>query len=955
MAVAITKRPTSSPTNLSAIKRENWKFSVSWKVPAAATDQKRNDRWDKQQYRWSIFTFDPYQKKKVVTEWVSRQVQNLNVSLTTTSAALTLNPKDYFPYTLRAIDRIEFFVEGWNRKGYRPNNDKFKPIGRYTFARPAVPKLSMKFNETTNAAECTITNSDPGTGATAQRQQTIYWMWRQDSKGVRSDNKYVNRTLLGEYRYNSLGSTNNSYTTRTDIGIGQQIQYGQWVRVYWEVRNQGLGGFTDPSSWISHVFAYPAKASITNIVISNTKNPFDPTGTVSVWLKTNHNADTAPVDEVRLQRLRNSTAATAQAAGIESGWADVDGAVDNANCTGLSDTAADAIPDVGKHTWYRIKSTHDNLTVYSSPVEATAFFRKQATAADDSVTIISCDGDRDGTSIEVKLGWKNDDAAGTEISWAEFEDSWTSTSQPSTYKVTWKDATSKDSRFANTASVVIRGLTEGTKYYIKARRYLTPEGGSETFGKYNSAPQTYWPTVPTKALAGSELKDVQLYVQQPIIRGRDTSANWTYDSEETQTGWELHAIRVSPRYSDTIIAQGTDSMNAATIKADIFKNDRDIAFKLRMTTGGNWVENSNDVGTGSASNRIQIFDYPACPKFATQTVSAQPLSLYMTSKTGNEDFIFTITSKGTVQQAPDRVRVQADGDVIYSNRLSPSWTLKNGLYSAKVVFPTGLDFVDNSSYILSVTAVDRTSGLKSSTGQSLLKVKWAHQAVPPNTKSKIVANPNSKTVTITPMAPAKASKTDVCDIYRMTPDGAQLLASGVTFGYKVVDRWAPYSKTVPLSYRLVTRTADGDIEFRDIPYRLAGYSIRFDWADRRSLEIPFNLTYNDSYEKDFEERSHLGETQSAGFWNDSYKRKSSISTQMVRLFDPQQVRLARELAQYAGPVFVRLPNACSFMANVNVDGIDTNYESLVLDVSFTATEVMMNDTFRAASSDITKK
>ena len=951
MAVAITKRVTVVPNGLSAIKRENWKFSVTWKIPSAATNEKRNDRWETQQYRWAVFVYDKRAKKKKVVEWTAKRVCKSKISLKTTSASYSLNVNDFYPnHAWRCIDRVEFFVEGKNRKGLHKNNDKVKPYSRFYFSPPAKPKLSVNVNDDTNAVECTITNTDPGVGVRAERRKTQYRIYRQDAKGVAGGDPYVKKKEIYKGEYNSSCATNNKFISRNDSGIQQRLQYGQWSRIYWRVINRGVQGDTDPVE-ISHVFAYPAKATIQKIVLSNTKNAFDPTGSVSVWIKTNHNADTAPVDKVQLQRLRNVTAATAAAAAIESGWTDVEGAVDNRTCYGLSDNSAEAIPDVGKHTWYRIKSTHDSLTSYSSPVEAKAFFRKEATAADDSVTIISCNGDRDGTSIEVKLGWKNDDATGTEISWAEFEDAWSSTSQPSTYRVTWKDASSTDPRFNNTASVIIRGLSEGTKYYIKARRYLAADGGKETFGKYNSAPQVNWPTTPSHGFSGSELKDVQLYIQQPVVRGRDTSASWTYDSEDYQSGWELHAIRTVPEYTDTIIASGTDSMTSTVIKSDIFQNDTDLAFKLRMTTGGNWVENINDVGTGSESNKIQIFDHPNYPVFGAFNVYANPVKLYLKSKTAIEEFVITIRSQGSVQQHPAGVRLQAEGDVVYSNRVVPAWTAVGEEFSAIVTLPNGIDFIDKGVYIVEVTAIDPIVNLTSDMRQSVLRINWEHQAMPPSTSSKVVANPNAKSVTIVPQAPENYMAGDVCDIYRMTPDGAQCIAEGITFGASVVDRWAPYSKIAPLFYRLATRTSDGDIEFLDIPYNLNGYAIRFDWGGDNSLEVPYNLRFNDAYSTDFEKRQHLN-GERAGFWNSGYNRSSSASTQMVRLDDPEQVRLTRELAQYPGAVFARFPNGCAFMANVDVKGIDENYDSLVLDVSFEITEVVMTEEFKVSPTDI---
>ena len=107
----------------------------------------------------------------------------------------------------------------------------------------------------------------------------------------------------------------------------------------------------------------------------------------------------------------------------------------------------------------------------------------------------------------------------------------------------------------------------------------------------------------------------------------------------------------------------------------------------------------------------------------------------------------------------------------------------------------------------------------------------------------------------------------------------------------------------------------------------------------------------DSWSKDFEQRAHL-DGERVGFWNAGASRSASLSTDMVKFSSKADQALVRDLATYAGPVFVRLPNGCAYQANVDVGGMDESYNSSVVPVSFNASQVMLTDAFRIAPSEI---
>ena len=144
---------------------------------------------------------------------------------------------------------------------------------------------------------------------------------------------------------------------------------------------------------------------------------------------------------------------------------------------------------------------------------------------------------------------------------------------------------------------------------------------------------------------------------------------------------------------------------------------------------------------------------------------------------------------------------------------------------------------------------------------------------------------------------------------------------------------------------------DGDLEWTDVDYDFRGYQMRFDWAENQYLELPYNPEISDSYDKDFESRSYIDGTVS-GVWNSAISHKASLKTKILRLSDPEQISKVVELANYSGPVFVRLPNGSAFTANVVVTSLDNNFNEQVISVSISAEEIGLVDSFRVDPANV---
>lgn len=234
---------------------------------------------------------------------------------------------------------------------------------------------------------------------------------------------------------------------------------------------------------------------------------------------------------------------------------------------------------------------------------------------------------------------------------------------------------------------------------------------------------------------------------------------------------------------------------------------------------------------------------------------------------------------------------------------------------------------DGATYRLVATVQD-TLG-QSAEATLDFEVHWTHQAIIPEATATI----DGLIAKITPVAPAGADETDVCDIYRLSADKPQLIVSGGTFGTTYVD---PYPTIGEFGgHRVVTRTANGDYitEDQHPAWTDLGTSDG-DLFEANSclidfngeiLECEFNMAISNSFEKDFQETKYLGGAIQ-GDWNASIRRTSTVDAAFAIQYDPEVVRKLRALAAFPGICHVRTKDGSSYAADVQV-GDDIGYDS----------------------------
>lgn len=908
----IASVPKLTITGLSAPKRvtsgnRTRYMRAEWKVPGNLINEKKGDRAEGLYIYWwlGIQGTDPkeiYTRKNEAT--TAHQINLDDVEF----GNKTYHRDSFYPLTKKKLHYVTVGVRPYNSAG---NGTIVKE--KREFKVPKTPTISaFSFNTENGEVSCTIT-ADGGLDY-HERYDTRYT--------VTVKNTRTNTTTVVA----DSASTEPSIAVKYDANDYQQLSYQQYISVNVKAWSRGYKGDSKTVEKTFYV-AYPAQATITAVDVSSNQS----SGKCTVKLKTNNTVQ-HPVDRVKLEYLANVTYAKASEIPGDAAWSTTD-ILDDAQCNALAMGVSDLIPDRGNHTWIRLKTHHASETVlyrYSDYMQIDQLYLPSATAADEEIDIISVTPGNDGRSLNVHLGWDasgTDDATGTELTWAKEEDAWKSTKAPDDYSFTWSDGpvTVGETTYQNSASIVIKDLDEGEKYYIRARRYL--DGDPTTYSPYSKTAVCITSEIPNTVVANCET-----YVPS----GDSLAVFWTFSGNGLQQAWRV----VSDE--GVILDEGEESVGATQISAERlapFAVDGALTFHVEVSTGSEFV--------ASESHTIRIVDPPELALTASDTITAQPYSLGVNVSTLS-DLIVIVTSQGASGQYPQGLLRQTAGDTIYSELVSPVYEEGVSGWDATVTLPGGLDFWDLGSYSLSVVAVDRTTGLKSEDHTHNFDVQWAHQAPDPFDAVSLVAideeiaEIHRQAVEIHLTAPAGSIPTDVYDIYRLTGDGASLIGEGFPLEYTAADEYAPFGEAMTHAYRIAVRTEDGDVSFADIEYAAEGASMRFDWAGG-SLELPYNISISDSYNKDVEIRKHLnGDTD--GYWNQGVERTASLSSDVIRLSQEEDIIRARQLARYAGPVFVRTPDGSAYEADVQVSDMST--EGVITAIAIDATEIALTDEFR---------
>ena len=494
-------------------------------------------------------------------------------------------------------------------------------------------------------------------------------------------------------------------------------------------------------------------------------------------------------------------------------------------------------------------------------------------------------------TINVKWVWSWSAATGLELSWADHEDAWYSTSEPETYTVSDTHATEWR----------ISGLETGKKWYVRVRLIQETEETTvySPWSAIGEIDLSSKPAIPTLALSQGVV---------PITG--EVTAYWSFLSTDgtTQAYAEICEATISGNSISygSIIAH-TQSAQQVTINANRWTAGTTHHLCVRTLSG------SNQRSEWSAPVSVQI----ASP--LTATISATSLS---SGKLTALPFTATITGAGTGGTTTLAIERNADYHVE-----RPDETEFNG-YKVETIAQftqTGeaqititrdmlLGSLDDGAPYTIVATVQDGLGQSAEKRQNFV-VDWSHQAAAPTGTVTMI----DTVAKIKATAPSNYVSGDTCDIYRLSADVPELVVKGAAFGTDYVD---PYP-AIGGGYRFVTVTANGDYidansEFAWVDVD-SGFTYDHALIDFNGEQIPlyYNLDLSNSWEKDFQHTRYLGGSI-RGDWNAGVYRTSSLSTVAFTEYDTEVIEGLRRLAEYTGICTIRTLDGSCFKADLQV-------------------------------------
>lgn len=538
-------------------------------------------------------------------------------------------------------------------------------------------------------------------------------------------------------------------------------------------------------------------------------------------------------------------------------------------------------------------------------------------------------------TVLVSWAWSWADADGAELSWANHADAWESTDEPSTYDVSKLNA----SRWN------ISGLETGIEWFIRVRLFQTVSG-EKVYGPYSD--------LVSVNLSSAPLAPVMFLSESVVTIDGSVTASWSYATGDGtgQAFAEVAEVTISNNEKIyTTIAQTQTAQNVTiNVRSQGWTTGEQHTLACRVVSASGRQSDgwSNEVTvavaepitceiTNTSLENVTITSYDQEGEPVTRTVlslTELPLSV---SVDGAGDYGTTILSiirsSAYNIERPDGTEYNGyAGETVYTRTQIGDDTISIDLDDLIGKFD------DGASYMM-VASIKDSLG-QTASDQINFEVHWSHQ---PDVPIASVTINESQVAELTLTAPEDADEEDVCDIYRVSIDKADLIYSGAEFGETYVD---PYPTIGEFGgYRFVTRTSNGDyitednkMAWLDADGHIETDMNIIDFGNDR-IELNRNIELSNEWTKDFKETKYLGGSIQ-GDWNKSVSRAGTLSAVAIKIIDQDAVQSLRRLAQYTGICHIRTIDGSNYWADIQVADSSTRSTGNVIDsISLKITKV----------------
>ena len=585
--------------------------------------------------------------------------------------------------------------------------------------------------------------------------------------------------------------------------------------------------------------------------------------------------------------------------------------------------------------------------------------------------------DKKGT---IQVTWKNQwlDATGAEISWANHDDAWYSTSGPSSYTV----------ESIKEPKLNISDLETGQKWYIRVRMYRTLGDNSTIYGPPSNivvADLSEQPSVPVLTITPGS-----------IAVDKEIKASWTYVVEDDSEQSSAILAEVIEGQDDPVVLKQLTNESYCRFTPQSIIDDETIDLDWSPGTTHDLV-----IQVSSTGGKESPWSDPVSVSVLEPIIcSIQNTNLVRTIDNVEQDaptfrnFPLTVEIGGgddndieailirryddyPIVRPDDSDYVGYNGEIIcykeaddYTNIISIE---KSDLEEYGTQFDDGALYQivasiqtkdpDGNDEQMAIIPDDNNAKIipDPNGGDGMFEyftVNWETQAVIPNEDEEhpwITAeiqydeeptNLMWKTgIGIIHIGTSPVpNDTAHLDIYRLSAGKPQLIYKDATFNTDYVDPYPTIGERG--GYRVVYITENGDYITNDGPAWVdldAYLNTKFQLIDFDDKEIifKFNVSFDNSWNKSFTMTHYLG-GGIEGDWIEGVEHTHNIKGVTIDDLDIEAGTLdnIRDLAEYAGICHVRTIEGFNYTANINVSD-SSNYNSLdhSHDISFNITEV----------------
>ena len=556
-------------------------------------------------------------------------------------------------------------------------------------------------------------------------------------------------------------------------------------------------------------------------------------------------------------------------------------------------------------------------------------------------TNIVCSSPRTGV-VHISWDWSWVEANGVEISWADHDDAWESTDEPTTYTIENQRATSWN----------ITGLDLG-KWYFRLRLYKI-DGDAVTYGTYSR--------IVDFTLYSTPLNPSLQVIPPTVAPDGKVTCYWSFTATDGDEQIQADICEATVDSNGTVhygsIIAHTNAEQFKTLSVKALGWEAGTTHYLAVKTTSAFSNKKDD---WSAPKSVQVFD-PVTVSInstslqtitvvddAEQGISHQQLSLtempLQISATGagsGGSITYIIERAGDYRlDRPDEDTIMGyDGETIAIIQKKARIINDEPNFDVSINLRNIIGRLDDGAYYNLIAIAEDSNGQTSQSSPINFAVHWNHQAVIPS--ATILVDNDELATFITPKKPSSGyASGDTCDIYRLSIDKPVLIYEDAKFNTKYVDPYPTLGENG--GHRIVYKTKYGDYitadnEFAWIDYTKESgdivdkFATIIDFGDDRAI-LPYDLSLSSKWSKDFTQTKYLGGSIE-GDWNPGVEKTVTINTRIAVKQDSDLVEVMRRLAVYSGICHVRTPDGSSFAANVDVSE-DREEKKINMIASFT--------------------